>query len=74
MGLAIDSAIYYSDGEWAWPGYFIYFLEKYEDVQIDEEFIAYFEGNDEKLVKTTQKRIDELSTQFGEESCFIGRR
>lgn len=32
---------YYTDGNWVWPSYFQYYLSKYSNYRIDEEFITY---------------------------------
>lgn len=32
---------YFTDGEWVWPSYFSYYLKKYPNFPIDQDFINY---------------------------------
>lgn len=49
MGYVIDPTnkilicpdAYYTDGVWVWPQYFTYYLKKYPNYKLDEEFVKH---------------------------------
>jgi hypothetical protein len=53
-GQFIGGATYYTDGEWVWPYYFVYFIEKYKDLKINKKFIEKI-----KKIKGVQKILTE---------------
>lgn len=40
---------YYTDGEYIWPAYFSYYLKKYPNAQIDENFLAHVSRNNFRI-------------------------
>jgi len=36
---------YFTDGEYVWPAYFSYYLEKYSNYKIDQEFLNHISNN-----------------------------
>lgn len=58
---AMFGLAYLTDGEWIWPNYFPYYLKKYPNMSIDNEFINFIEQNNflqEPLSKEHIKKVD----------------
>lgn len=58
----IGSATYYSDGEWIWPGYFQFYLKKY-NIPIPEDFLAHC--TNENHFSIDESRFKDLINEFG---------
>lgn len=59
---------YYTDGEYIWPAYYPYYLTKYSNYLLDEEFAIYVQVQREPkpLSGTELKKIEDfLLTKFG---------
>jgi len=59
----IGGAEYYSDGEWVWPLYYIYYLVKYK-ISVDHDFLAHCRKNDFKMAQIDNKQKMDLSKEF----------
>ena len=44
-GDLIGQDCYYTDGNWVWPVYFPYYIDKYKNYEIDHDFITYLLDN-----------------------------
>jgi hypothetical protein len=56
------TAGYYTDGVWLWPNYFPYYINKYPDIYINNDFLEYLQKQDFKL--ENKGNILEKATQF----------
>jgi hypothetical protein len=63
--IAPDS--YFTDGVWVWPSYFTYYLGKYPEMKIDEEFLIFlksknfeFSVNDNFNLEKGEKELSEI--------------
>jgi hypothetical protein len=59
-GEEIASWGFYTDGEWIWPEYFVYYLKKYPNFPIDKDFMNYLSDKN-----FTFKASDDLPTLLG---------
>jgi hypothetical protein len=61
---------YYTDGLWVWPSYFPYYLEKYPDMYINNEFLNYVRDKnfvfkvDDLFEKKKKSYEEELSNRL----------
>lgn len=55
---------YQTDGEWIWPNYFAYYLQKYPNYEIDTDFIKHLENNNFSFQKPSKERIREIDSFF----------
>jgi len=51
---------YLSDGTWIWPSYYAYYLRKYRNLKLDEEFIRYLEARNSNA---PEEVFDEMELQ-----------
>lgn len=70
-GASIGAAEYLTDGEWYWPKYYIYYLDKYDDIEIPKDFLQHCRDNNFSVLPHSQKQIDDLGEQFAKKSRFI---
>jgi hypothetical protein len=52
--IAPDS--YFTDGEWIWPAYFVYYLNKYPRYPIEKSFIDHLHSKNFKMDSTISPR------------------
>jgi hypothetical protein len=58
-GSLLGPDCYYSDGIWVWPGYLVYYVENFSEIQIEDEFIRHVvQGNAYKAL--TQKEKEDI--------------
>lgn len=62
----IVDIVYYTDGEWIWPAYFSYYLKKYPNFPIDNDFINYLSGKNFKLKASSDltNLLEQYETDF----------
>lgn len=72
MGVFIDiednsfiaPQIYYTDGEWIWPSYLIYYLEKDSEFGLTESFVNYLEEKEFVYKEITKKELSKIENDF----------
>jgi len=70
-GTPIGNNDYFTDGVYVWPLYYIYYLRKFDNLQIDTDFIDHVKNNNyvvptllkEELV-SLERHYDSMSRQF----------
>jgi hypothetical protein len=67
-GETITTMGYYTDGEWVWPSYFSYYLKKYPNFQIDEDFINYLSNKnfEFKVSDDLEDLLEEYEEDFAQ--------
>jgi len=60
----IGNLNYFTDGQYIWPSYFCYFIEKYPNFLVDSIFINYIKENNYKFEQVSSKRIGEIDYIF----------
>ncbi|GHN01654.1 hypothetical protein WSM22_31430 [Cytophagales bacterium WSM2-2] len=55
----------YTDGNWVWPNYLIYFLNKYQNLKIDADFIAHMVKNDFTIDEFDMTNIQKEYVKLG---------
>ncbi|MDC8098673.1 hypothetical protein [Chryseobacterium rhizosphaerae] len=68
----IGPQIYYTDGEWVWPSYLIYYLEKEIFFDLKEEFTNYLKEKKYKLNIISKEKLREMEYDFSDklERCL----
>lgn len=66
-GEYIGSYIIYSDGEWVWPSYFKFYIEKYK-ISPSSDFIDYVKGRARQRIKITREDIRYVEYVFLKET------
>ncbi|MBT2622436.1 hypothetical protein [Chryseobacterium sp. ISL-6] len=74
MGVFIDvennrfiaPQIYYSDGEWIWPSYLIYYLEKDVSFNLGKDFIDNLQEKGFLMKIISKERLSEIENTFCE--------
>ena len=56
---------YFTDGEWIWPAYFSYYLKKYPNFPIDQDFINYL--SDKNFIFHVSDDLPNLLEQYEED-------
>ncbi|MEN2399117.1 hypothetical protein GKZ90_0004980 [Flavobacterium sp. MC2016-06] len=61
---------YCTDGSFVWPAYFAYYLKKYPNYKIDDDFLEHLEKNnfDSKKIKVSDKLKSELQKKLIEKN------
>lgn len=72
-GIAIGGASYCTDGEWIWPVYFSYYLNKYRDIYVDEAFLEHCRKNNYILNTISEERMQVLVNSFSQDVLGIGK-
>ncbi|GEN69683.1 hypothetical protein [Chryseobacterium rhizosphaerae] len=62
----IGPQIYYTDGEWIWPLYLIYYLEKEIFFDLEEEFTNYLKERKYKLNILSEEKLREIEYDFSD--------
>ncbi|TWP30151.1 hypothetical protein ETU08_06230 [Apibacter muscae] len=55
---------YQTDGEWIWPNYFAYYLQKYSNYEIDKDFLDYLKSKDFVYTEPDESQIKKVSDYF----------
>lgn len=55
---------YYTDGIWIWPGYYIYYLKKYENMKIQDNFIQYVQKNNYVNPKVSKEQVSNAESTY----------
>lgn len=63
-GKSIGNLNYYTDGEYIWPIYYRYYLEKYKNFYIDKYFFEHAKKNNFSINKISKQRMIELEAFF----------
>jgi hypothetical protein len=53
-----------TDGEWIWPSYFSYFLEKYPDLNIDAGFFEHMRRNNYRIKPLSAAELLEITNYY----------
>lgn len=61
---AIGNLNYYTDGTYIWPSYYIFYLKKFNNFVIDEQFITYLEDNNYEKKVVNKDRLKEIDALF----------
>lgn len=61
---------YYTDGSYVWPAYFAYYLKKYHNYKIDNDFLEHLEqiNFDFKKIEISDKLIGEIQKELIEKN------
>jgi phosphoglycolate phosphatase-like HAD superfamily hydrolase len=60
---------YYTDGNWVWAGYLPYYLEKYPNFNIDEEFLADLKQQNYQIPQVSKAQENEARIFFDNHIC-----
>jgi len=63
-GQPIGSLDYFTDGEFIWPIYYKYYMEKYGNFYIDDELLAKARKNGCKITDVDKNTMQELEKYF----------
>jgi len=63
-GELIGPYIIYSDGIWIWPSYYSFYLNKYPQIYVPEEFQLYIQGIDRAREKIEFTQMDKQYVGF----------
>ncbi len=58
---------YYTDGAFVWPSYYLYYLKKYDNLEIDKKFIEQARANNFLGKEVSKEQLNELETKFLQE-------
>lgn len=66
-GEPIGPLQYYTDGTYAWPEYYPFYLSKYKNYYIPGEFLEYLKNNNFKFKSLSEKELDKIDVIFTDE-------
>jgi hypothetical protein len=66
---SIGGAGYYTDGKWVWAEYLVYFLEKYPNFKLDNEFLSDLKILNYEMPQISKEREIEARTYFDNHIC-----
>ncbi len=55
---------YRTDGVYVWPGYYQFYVNKYSDCYIDEEFARHFSSNSEVDINLSESDLKAIEQEF----------
>ena len=58
---------YYTDGIFVWPSYYAYFIEKYDNFEINEDLIEQAQKNNFLCKEVSRENLIELEKEFLQE-------
>src|ERR1700709_465314 len=63
-GNPIGNLDYYTDGNFIWPAYYLYYLKKYENFEINKNLIEYAAKNNFLINELSKNELIDLENQF----------
>ena|SRR5689334_20566463 len=63
-GTPIGNNDFFSDGVYVWPLYYLYYLKKHPNLEIDEEFIDHVRNNNFIIPKVSKESLLALEKQY----------
>src|SRR4051812_45883145 len=63
-GEPIGPLQYYTDGTYAWPEYYPFYLSKYKNYYIPAEFLEYLENNNFEFKSLSEDELNKIDTIF----------
>ncbi|WP_160140241.1 hypothetical protein [Chryseobacterium sp. c4a] len=60
----ISPQIYYTDGNWIWPSYLIYYLENDKNFYLENDFDEYLQENNFISQKISKDKLTEIENDF----------
>lgn len=68
-GAAIGGTSYYTDGEYIWPNYYVYYLNKYPGVIIDLDFYEQAKQNNFFIAQLGPDVLKQIESIFIDQWC-----
>ena len=62
--LPIGSLAYFTDGQFVWPVYYPYYLEKYKNFIIDQDLLQHCVSNNFKISSLSKERLSKIDADF----------
>jgi hypothetical protein len=53
-----------TDGIWIWPDYLSYYIKKYNNFKIDDDFLNHIIGNDYREVKVSKEKLSDIQKEY----------
>ena len=66
-GTPIGNNDYFTDGHYVWPRYYIYYLNKYDDLEISEDFIYHAKSRNFVMTELSKEQLNKLEKIYDEE-------
>ena len=66
-GKAIGPLEYFTDGQFVWPVYYPYYLQKYKNFLIDEDLLHHCHSNNFEIEQLSEERLKKIDSDFLEE-------
>lgn len=63
-GSPIGNNDYFTDGCYVWPSYFIYYLRKFEDLEIDKDFISHVKANNFVVPYLSKEELSNIQSKY----------
>lgn len=65
--MPIAPLMYLTDGEWIWPSYFTYILEKYNHKRVNAHFLSHIVNRNYKIKDIEKNELLKIETDFSQQ-------
>jgi hypothetical protein len=60
----IGGLAYFTDGQFVWPVYYPYYLEKYKNFLVDQDLLQHCLSNNFKIAPLSKERLSKIDADF----------